>query len=139
MSFEGFPDEGLVFYEGLDADNSKTYWQRNKSAYEEHVRAPLLALLSERANRWRNTVGDILSMAFCIFIAWHAWKFFHEAWADALLAELRPNAVGVYSNFIGAEDPSRVREAYPDLTYQRLAQVKRVIGHIRAYLGHLLR
>ena len=26
MSFAGFPDEGLVFYEGLEADNSKTYW-----------------------------------------------------------------------------------------------------------------
>jgi FAD/FMN-containing dehydrogenase len=49
----------------------------------------------------------------------------HEAWADALLAQLRPNAIGVYSNFIGAEDASRVREAYPDLTYHRLAQVKR--------------
>jgi FAD/FMN-containing dehydrogenase len=49
----------------------------------------------------------------------------HEAWADGLLAELRPNAIGVYSNFIGAEDPSRVRDAYPDLTYHRLAQVKR--------------
>ncbi len=49
MSFEGFPDEGLVFYEGLEADNSKTYWQRNRSAYETHVRAPLTALLSELA------------------------------------------------------------------------------------------
>ncbi len=29
MSFEGFPDEGLVFYEGLEADNTKTYWTRN--------------------------------------------------------------------------------------------------------------
>ena len=49
MSFEGFPDEGLVFYEGLEADNSKTYWQRNKSAYDAHVRGPLLALLEELA------------------------------------------------------------------------------------------
>jgi uncharacterized protein (TIGR02453 family) len=49
VSFEGFPDEGLVFYEGLEADNSKTYWQRNKAAYEAHVRAPLLALLAELA------------------------------------------------------------------------------------------
>jgi uncharacterized protein (TIGR02453 family) len=49
MSFEGFPDEGLVFYEGLEADNSKTYWQRNKAAYDQHVRAPLQALLDELA------------------------------------------------------------------------------------------
>jgi uncharacterized protein (TIGR02453 family) len=47
VSFEGFPDEGLVFYEGLEADNTKTYWTRNKSSYDAHVRGPLLALLEE--------------------------------------------------------------------------------------------
>ena len=47
MRFEGFPDEGLVFYEGLEADNSKTYWTRHKADYETHVRGPLLALLEE--------------------------------------------------------------------------------------------
>ncbi len=49
MSFEGFPDEGLVFYEGLEADNSKTYWTRHKAAYDAQVKAPLLALLEELA------------------------------------------------------------------------------------------
>jgi uncharacterized protein (TIGR02453 family) len=49
VSFEGFPDEGLVFYEGLEADNSKTYWTRHKGAYDEHVKAPLLAMLEELA------------------------------------------------------------------------------------------
>ena len=49
----------------------------------------------------------------------------HEAWADALLAELRPNAIGVYANFIGDEGPDRLHEAYPAMTYQRLAEVKR--------------
>jgi uncharacterized protein (TIGR02453 family) len=49
VSFEGFPDEGLVFYEGLEADNSKTYWTRNKKSYEEYVRTPLQALLDELA------------------------------------------------------------------------------------------
>ena len=49
MSFEGFPDDGLVFYEGLEADNTKTYWTRNKATYDAHVRGPLLALLEELA------------------------------------------------------------------------------------------
>ena len=49
MSFEGFPDEGLVFYEGLEADNSKTYWTKHKTDYEQHVKAPLTALLDELA------------------------------------------------------------------------------------------
>jgi uncharacterized protein (TIGR02453 family) len=49
VSFDGFPDEGLVFYEGLEADNSKTYWTRNKGAYDQDVRAPLQAMLDELA------------------------------------------------------------------------------------------
>jgi uncharacterized protein (TIGR02453 family) len=49
VTFEGFPDEGLVFYEGLEADNSKTYWTRHKGDYDAHVRKPLLALLEELA------------------------------------------------------------------------------------------
>jgi uncharacterized protein (TIGR02453 family) len=49
VRFEGFPDEGLMFYEGLEADNSKTYWTRHKTDYETHVRAPLLALVEEMA------------------------------------------------------------------------------------------
>ena len=49
MSFDGFPDEGLVFYEGLEADNSKTFWTRHKPDYEAHVKTPMLALLEELA------------------------------------------------------------------------------------------
>ncbi|UOY01588.1 DUF2461 domain-containing protein [Blastococcus sp. PRF04-17] len=49
MSFEGFPDEGLVFYEGLEADNTKTYWTRNKAAYDAHVKAPIVSLTDELA------------------------------------------------------------------------------------------
>ena len=52
MSFTGFPDEGLVFYEGLEADNSKTYWTEHKADYERHVRAPLQALLDELAGEF---------------------------------------------------------------------------------------
>ena len=49
MTFEGFPDEGLVFYEGLEADNSKTYWTQHKPVYDASVRSPLQALLDEVA------------------------------------------------------------------------------------------
>jgi uncharacterized protein (TIGR02453 family) len=52
VTFEGFPDEGLVFYEGLEADNSKTYWTRHKTDYETFVRAPLMALLEELASEF---------------------------------------------------------------------------------------
>ena len=46
------------------------------------------------------------------------------AWASGLLAALRPQARGVYSNFLGDEGDARVHEAYPPATYARLAAVK---------------
>lgn len=47
MRFAGFPEAALVFYEGLEADNSKTYWTKHKQTYDDDVRAPMLALLGE--------------------------------------------------------------------------------------------
>jgi uncharacterized protein (TIGR02453 family) len=47
MSFQGWPEEALDFYEGLEADNSKTYWTAHKAIYEEKVRGPMLELLEE--------------------------------------------------------------------------------------------
>lgn len=47
MAFHGWPAEALEFYEGLEADNSKTYWTANKSAYDELVLAPMTALMRE--------------------------------------------------------------------------------------------
>jgi uncharacterized protein (TIGR02453 family) len=50
MRFTGFPVEATAFYEGLVADNSKSYWQANKRVYDESVRAPMLALLDDLAD-----------------------------------------------------------------------------------------
>jgi uncharacterized protein (TIGR02453 family) len=47
VTFSGFPDEGLVFYEGLEADNSKAYWTAHKHVYEDAVRRPMQALAEE--------------------------------------------------------------------------------------------
>lgn len=45
--FEGFGDGLVEFYDGLEADNSKAYWQDNLPLYREHVREPMEALLAE--------------------------------------------------------------------------------------------
>ena len=52
MAFTGWPVEGVEFYEGLEADNSKAYWQANKATYEEAVRGPMDALLAELATEF---------------------------------------------------------------------------------------
>src|SRR5215831_4201923 len=47
MKFSGWPVEAVEFYEGLEADNSKTYWMAHKSVYDEKVHAPMSALVAE--------------------------------------------------------------------------------------------
>ena len=42
----------MEFFEGLEADNSKSYWQRHKETYETLVRAPMEELLAELAPEW---------------------------------------------------------------------------------------
>ncbi len=50
MAFRGWPVEAVEFYEGLEADNTKAYWQANKATYERCVKAPMEALLAELAD-----------------------------------------------------------------------------------------
>lgn len=54
--FRGFPPEALAFFAGLEADNSKAYWQMNKPTWDERVEAPMeefLALLTPRFGPFR--------------------------------------------------------------------------------------
>jgi uncharacterized protein (DUF2461 family) len=47
VAFPGWPEEPLDFYDGVAADNSRTYWTRHKAVNEEQVRGPVAALLAE--------------------------------------------------------------------------------------------
>jgi uncharacterized protein (TIGR02453 family) len=52
MSFSGWPAEALEFYEGLEADNSKAYWTKHKSVYEDKVLRPMSELVEELAGEF---------------------------------------------------------------------------------------
>ena len=44
MSFTGFPVAALDFYDDLEMDNTKSFWEANKHVYKEAVEAPMKAL-----------------------------------------------------------------------------------------------
>ena len=52
MAFRGWPIEAVEFYEGLEADNSKVFWQEHKTVYERQVKAPMEELLAELADEF---------------------------------------------------------------------------------------
>ena len=49
MAFRGWPAEAIEFYEGLEADNTRAYWQDHKKEYEELVKGPMVELLADLA------------------------------------------------------------------------------------------
>jgi uncharacterized protein (TIGR02453 family) len=52
MAFKGWPAEAIEFFEGLEADNTKAYWQEHKAVYERDVLAPMEALLEDLSDEF---------------------------------------------------------------------------------------
>jgi uncharacterized protein (TIGR02453 family) len=52
MAFSGWPAEAVEFYEGLQADNTKTYWLAHKAVFDASVHGPMVALLDELAGEF---------------------------------------------------------------------------------------
>jgi uncharacterized protein (DUF2461 family) len=44
VTFEGFPVTALDFYDDLELNNTKAWWEEHKHIYQESVRARMLAL-----------------------------------------------------------------------------------------------
>ncbi|HEU4354967.1 MAG TPA: DUF2461 family protein, partial [Actinomycetota bacterium] len=52
MPFRGWPVEALEFFEALEAENTRSFWEANRGVYEATVRAPMEALLEELEPEW---------------------------------------------------------------------------------------
>ncbi len=46
-TFSGFGDAAVDFFEGLVADNSRTFWEAHRAIYDEAIAAPLRALAQD--------------------------------------------------------------------------------------------
>jgi uncharacterized protein (TIGR02453 family) len=51
MAFRGWGADAIDFYDGLEEDNSRTYWLAHKTTYDQAVRRPMEELLAELADR----------------------------------------------------------------------------------------
>ena len=48
-TFSGFPVAALDFYDDLEVDNTRSYWEKHKDVYTESVKAPMAALCAALA------------------------------------------------------------------------------------------
>ena len=55
MAFQGWPESALDFYDGLEEDNSKTYWTANKAIYDKAVLGPMTDLTEELGKEFGET------------------------------------------------------------------------------------
>ena len=44
MEFTGFPTAALDFYDDLEVDNTRSFWEKHKHVYDQAVKAPMTAL-----------------------------------------------------------------------------------------------
>src|SRR6476661_8110724 len=47
--FTGFPPQALDFYDDLEVDNSRSFWDKHKGTYDYSVRRPMVALCAALA------------------------------------------------------------------------------------------
>ncbi|WP_026918367.1 DUF2461 domain-containing protein [Gordonia shandongensis] len=52
MGFTGFPEAALDFYDDLEIDNSKVFWEANREVYRTAVAGPMAALTDELAEEF---------------------------------------------------------------------------------------
>lgn len=50
--FTGFPEAALDFYDDLEVDNTKSFWDAHKAIYDESVKAPMVALTDALAQEF---------------------------------------------------------------------------------------
>jgi uncharacterized protein (TIGR02453 family) len=57
--FQGFGEHAIDFYDGLEVDNTKSYWEDNKHLYQADVRAPMEELLTELAPEFADDASRV--------------------------------------------------------------------------------
>ena len=123
-NFNGFPDAALDFYDDLELDNTKSYWQAHKHVYESAVRDPMLALTASLADEFGTAkvfrpYRDVRFAKDKTPYKTHQGAFVRVADATGWYVEVSPRGVRTGGGFYHAEAPrlAALREAIAHDTY----------------------
>jgi uncharacterized protein (TIGR02453 family) len=113
MSFKGWPEAALDFFEGLEQDNSKAYWTAHRQIYDEAVLAPLIELTEDLSSEY----GPVKIFRPYRDIRFSADKSPYKTEAGAMLgtAYVRLSAAGLAAGngmfHLAADQLARYRDA----------------------------
>jgi uncharacterized protein (TIGR02453 family) len=123
MAFEGFPVAALDFYDDLEVDNTKSYWEKNRHVYEESVKGPMVALTDALEKEFGSAkifrpYRDVRFAKDKTPYKVHQGAFVRVADATGWYVEVSPRGVRAGGGFYHAEAP-------------RLAALRAAIDHDR--------
>ncbi len=111
MEFTGFPVAALDFYDDLEVDNTKSFWEKHKQVYDEAVKAPMIALV-RRARPRSSATAKIFRPYRDVRFAkdktpykTHQGAFVRVAEATGWYVEVSPRGVRTGGGFYEAEAP----------------------------------
>ncbi|MFC6695432.1 DUF2461 domain-containing protein [Nocardioides daphniae] len=121
MDFNGFPTAALDFYDDLEMDNSKAFWEEHKGVYRDAVRRPFEALMAALEPQFGTAkifrpYRDVRFAKDKTPYKTHQGAFVAVAPATGWYFELSPRGTRVGAGFYEASGPrlAAVREAMAD-------------------------
>jgi uncharacterized protein (TIGR02453 family) len=123
MEFTGFPVAALDFYDDLEVDNTKSFWDKNRHVYDESVKAPMVALTDALAKEFGDAkifrpYRDVRFAKDKTPYKTHQGAFVRVAEATGWYVEVSPRGVRTGGGFYHADAP-------------RLAALRTAIDHER--------
>lgn len=140
MPFHGWPEAALEFFDGLEEDNSKTYWTAHKAIYDEVVLGPMMELMDELGAEFG--VAKIFRPYRDIRFSANKSPYRTEIGATIGSAYIRLSASGLAAGngmfHLAADQLSRYRHNVADEASG--AELERIVGAITGYgislIGH---
>lgn len=121
MTFSGFPEAAFDFYDDLEVDNSKVFWEAHKEQYRTAVREPMTALMAELADEF----GDAKIFRPYRDVRFSKDKTPYKTHQGAFVA--RGPATGFYAEI--AAPGFRVGAGFYQADGERLAALRSAIDH----------
>jgi uncharacterized protein (TIGR02453 family) len=121
VSFTGFPVAALDFYDDLEMDNTKSFWEGHKHVWKESVEAPMKALMAELEPEFGpakvfRPYRDVRFAKDKTPYKTHQGAFVAAGPATGWYFEISPRGTRVGSGFYDADGPrlAAIREAMAD-------------------------
>jgi uncharacterized protein (TIGR02453 family) len=124
VEFTGFPVAALDFFDDLEVDNTKSFWEKHKHVYEDSVKAPMTALCDALGKEFGDAkifrpYRDVRFAKDKTPYKTHQGAFVRVADATGWYVEVSPRGVRTGGGFYHAEAPrlAALREAIAHDTY----------------------